>query len=302
MARSVLPETPAYRPAEPNVAAVLFVQFGLFMLCAGLFGILSLLAGWADGPVLTADAAVADRWQTRAQLGLGHFLSFTVAGFLTVWVFYRRISGGGRDWQDYLQVRHLPGMNIAVLTILLMAVSIPLVLFSLNINQMIPLPEMFQTTEAQTEEMLKGLLKMDNTGELLANLVVIALLPAIGEEIVFRGVVQQQLMRRIANPWVALVISAAVFSFIHLQFEGFLPRLILGLLLGWLYWQTRNFWVPVLAHFFNNALQVVGQYLYGKEVSTVDFEQDIQVPWFAAVLSLLMVLAAMSLIRRTIRE
>jgi membrane protease YdiL (CAAX protease family) len=147
--------------------------------------------------------------------------------------------------------------------------------------------------------MLKALLRMDNLGELLANLTVIALLPAIGEEIVFRGVVQQQLMRRIANPWVALAVSSAIFSFFHFQFEGFLPRLILGFLLGWLYWKTQNFWVPVLAHFFNNGLQVVGQYLYGKEVSTIDFEQDIQVPWFAAAISAFLVWTTMRWIGQT---
>jgi len=191
-------------------------------------------------------------------------------------------------------------VGISGLAILLMAVSIPFVLFALNINQLVPLPEELKMAEEQTEALVKGLLRMDNVGELLGNLFVIAVLPAIGEELVFRGVIQQQLMRRIANPWVALLISAAIFSFIHFQFEGFLPRLILGLLLGWLYWKTQNFWVPALAHFFNNGLQVVGQYLYGKDVSSVDLEQDIQVPWHFALISLFLILVTMRFIRQTV--
>jgi membrane protease YdiL (CAAX protease family) len=276
---------------------VLLTQLMLFILFVGVFQVVSLAAGWNEALVLTDNSPAAERWQARMQLGLGHFLSFAVAGFFTVWLFYRDIAGVGRDWRDYLQVRRLPRLNIAALAVLLMAVSIPLVLFTLNINQLIPLPQELKAAEDQTEALIKGVLRMDSVLELLGNLLIIALLPAIGEEIVFRGVVQRQLMRRIANPWVALFISAAVFSFIHLQFEGFLPRLLLGFLLGWLYWTTQNFWIPALAHFFNNGLQVVGQYLYGKEVSSVDLEKDIQVPWFAAAISALMVWIVMRFIR-----
>lgn len=295
-----LTELPVYRPAEPRVRIVLLTQFGLCVLGVGIFQIISLLVGWGDAPMLSADAAAAERWQARLQLGLGHLFAFGVAGFLTVWLFYRNITRSGPDWRDYLQVRHRPALHVVGLTVLLMAVSLPLVLFLLNINQLIPFPEPFKIAEEQTAGMLKGLLNMEHWSELLGNLTIIALLPAIGEEIVFRGVVQQQLMRRTANPWTALVLSAAVFSFFHFQFDGFLPRLLLGFLLGWLYWKTQNFWVPAIAHFFNNALQVVGQYLYGKEMSTVDLEQDIQVPWFAAAISLFMVLVAMRLIHSTV--
>lgn len=293
-------ETPPYRPPELRVRMVLAVQVLLCILCAGVYQMIALAAGWSTAPTLTADSTAAERWQARLELGSGHFFVFSVAGFFTVWLFYRNITGTGPDWRDYLRMRRLPRLNIAALAVLLMAVSIPLVLFTLNINQLIPFPEPFQEAEAQTEAMIRGLLRMDHISELLANLVVIALLPAIGEEIVFRGVVQQQLMRRIANPWVALGASAAVFSFIHFQFEGFLPRLLLGFLLGWLYWETRNFWISALAHFFNNSLQIAGQYLYGKEVSSIDLEQDIQVPWFAAAISAFMVWVTMRLIRQTV--
>jgi membrane protease YdiL (CAAX protease family) len=121
-------------------------------------------------------------------------------------------------------------------------------------------------------------------------LVIIALLPAIGEEVVFRGVLQRQVQRVIFPTWLAILIAAAIFSAIHLQFEGFLSRWLLGVLLGWLYWQTGNLWVPAIAHFFNNAIQVLGQYLYKNDISTVDLEKDIDVPWYFALVSLVLVL------------
>jgi membrane protease YdiL (CAAX protease family) len=160
------------------------------------------------------------------------------------------------------------------------------------------MPESFKLMEDQTDQILKGLLQMDHVGEFLANLTIIAVLPAIGEELVFRGVVQQQLMRRINNPWVAILVSAFIFSMAHFQFEGFLPRMLLGIILGWLYWQSRNFWVPVLAHFFNNGIQVAGQYLYGNKISSIDLEQDIAVPWPLALASAVMVWMVMRVLRQ----
>ena len=88
---------------------------------------------------------------------------------------------------------------------------------------------------------------------------------------------------------VALVLTAVIFSFIHFQFEGFLPRMLLGLLLGWLYWRTGNFWVPVAAHFANNGAQVLGQFLYKHDLSSIDMEEDVDIPWYAAAISVLLI-------------
>jgi membrane protease YdiL (CAAX protease family) len=300
---TLVPPQSSPRLPQPRARVVLLALAGLFLLCSGvgtlLYQAIAALVGWDAGLSLAADASATERWQVRFQLGLGHFFGFGVAGGLTVWLFYRRLTQAGPDWRDYLGVRQWPSALGVSLAVLLMFVSLPLVAFLLNINQLVPLPGALKLLEEQTADALKSLLQMDNAGELLANLAIIALLPAFGEELVFRGIVQQQLMRRIANPWAALGLSAAIFSFIHLQFEGFLPRLLLGFLLGWLYWRTRNFWVPVAAHFFNNGIQVVGQYLYGKKISTVDLEQDIQVPWAVAAISAFMLWAVMRLVVKT---
>ncbi len=178
---------PVQHHDAPRVRLVLLAQFGLFVLCMGIYQVIALLSGWENAPMLTADASAAERWTTRLQLGLGHFLGFSVASFLTVWLFYRNITREGPDWKDYLGVRRLPNPSLAGLSVLLMTVSLPLVLFLLNINQLIPLPESLKLAEEQTNEAIKSLLQMDHVGELLANLVIIALLPAIGEELMFRG-------------------------------------------------------------------------------------------------------------------
>lgn len=286
------------RPFEPKVQVVLMVLFGAILggmlLGPMLFQLLATVFGWdtsaVTGGTFSADAGGAERAQMRLFLGLSHFTTFILSGVFTVWLFYKGPAVNGMPhWADYLGVRRWPDAKTFGLAILLMLVSMPLVLFLYNVNKALPLPEVLRSLESDTNEAIKGLLNMENVGELLANLLIIALIPAIGEELLFRGLLQQQLMRRIANPLYAILAAALIFSFIHFQFEGFLSRALLGLLLGWMYWRTGNFWIPALAHFFNNGLQVVGQYLYGQELSTIDLEQDIDIPWAAALVSAVLV-------------
>ena len=117
------------------------------------------------------------------------------------------------------------------------------------------------TAQAATEK----LLDVDSIGGLLFNLVVIALIPAIGEELTFRGVLQQSLTRKM-NPHVAIILSAAIFSFIHFQFYGFLPRMFLGILMGYMFYITNSLWTSMLMHFVNNSTAVVLYYLSNKGV------------------------------------
>lgn len=280
-----------YQPRVRNVLLVLLAAvFGGMLLGPLLFQLLATGLGWDTSAVMggtfSADAGGAERAQMRLLLGLSHLTTFVLSGFFTVWLFYKGPQVNGMPhWADYLGVRRWPSARTIGLAILLMLVSMPLVLFLYSVNKALPLPDVLRNLESDTNEAIKGLLKMDGIGELLANLLIIALIPAIGEELLFRGLLQQQLMRRIANPLMAILATALIFSFIHFQFEGFLSRALLGLLLGWMYWKTGNFWVPATAHFFNNGLQVVGQYLYGQHISTVDLEQDIDIHWAAALVS-----------------
>lgn len=281
---------------EPKFWTILLVQLGLFVMGSGLglllYMSLCTLMGWDPQLSIGADASPAERWQVRLQFGLAHLFGFLGSALMVLRIFYP-----GKV-QSYLQSEKQPGMINLGLGLLLMMVSLPLVMYSLNLNQLIPLPESMKAAESQAEEVLKGVLKMDNLAELMANLTLVAILPALGEEMVFRGVVQGQLMRRISNPMTAILLSAAIFSTAHFQFEGFIPRMMLGFFLGWLYWQTRNFWVPVACHFFNNGLQVLAQFFYARQMSTIDLEKDIQVPWPFALMSAFMVWAVMRLIWR----
>ena len=134
------------------------------------------------------------------------------------------------------------------------------------------LDELMTTLEEQAAAVTEKMLTVDTFGGLLFNLIVIALIPAVGEELTFRGVLQQSLTRGLKNPHVAIVLSAAIFSFIHFQFLGFLPRMFLGILLGYMFYVSGSLWTRIAMHFVNNGSAVLLYYLNNKGVINVDVD------------------------------
>lgn len=107
----------------------------------------------------------------------------------------------------------------------------------------------------------------------------------------FRGIVQPKLTEHFKNPILGIWVTAIVFSAIHMQFEGFFPRMILGAMIGYLFYWTNNLWVPIVAHFVNNGLQVVVAYFYKDLiVATAENGGADEVSWLAGVMSLVLVL------------
>ena len=93
------------------------------------------------------------------------------------------------------------------------------------------------------------------------------LVAALSEELFFRGLLQQILIKNKINAHIAIVLTAVLFSAFHLQFFGFLPRLFLGLILGYLYYITQNLWVSITAHFINNAFAVISVHLFSDQIA-----------------------------------
>ena len=129
--------------------------------------------------------------------------------------------------------------------------------------------ESMKQMEEKAKLLTEGFLKMDNIGDLLFNLFLIAIIPAIGEEMFFRGVIQKKLKNILRNPHIAILITSFIFSAIHMQFFGFLPRFFLGMVLGYLFYYSGNLWMPIIAHFINNALAILLMYLpFAKKIDT----------------------------------
>ena len=149
--------------------------------------------------------------------------------------------------------------NILLLIAIIVLVN-PVVSFLYEWNQNINIPDWLLNYEIRANELTEAFLQMNSLSGLLINLFILALVPAIGEELFFRGYIQQSLSKWINNSSTAIFITAILFSAVHMQFQGFLPRLFLGIMLGYFLYWSKSLWLPIIAHFINNALAVVFSY------------------------------------------
>jgi membrane protease YdiL (CAAX protease family) len=162
-------------------------------------------------------------------------------------------------------------------------------------NQGMVLPESMKgiekwmkDSEEATGELTKFLTTFKTPSQLIVAMVVVAVLAGISEELIFRGVLQNIALRASGNPHVAIWFAAFTFSFIHLQFYGFFPRMLLGALFGYLYYWTKNLWIPMFAHFVNNGFTLLMAYLYSTKAVDVNIEDTKSVPLSMALGSLLL--------------
>lgn len=167
--------------------------------------------------------------------------------------------------------------NLIWLTIGIMLAAGPVIEVSGYLNQQMKLPESLANMEAWmeakelemktiTEKMLVG----TSFSDLLLNLLVVAVVPAIGEELLFRGSLQPILTRWFKNYHVAIWATAIIFSAIHVQFYGFIPRLLMGAAFGYLFYWSKSIWLPILAHFLNNGTAVVLYFIGQKQGKSFD--------------------------------
>lgn len=160
------------------------------------------------------------------------------------------------------------GKYLIVLSLFLLACN-PLMELISAWNLDMRLPEVLRSVEQwmrrQEDQMAlltEQLVMVTSTELLLVNLLVMAVIPAIAEEVYFRGAVQQIMTRLFAKEHIAIWITAIIFSAIHVQFYGFFPRMILGLIFGYAFFWTRNIWIPIFGHFLNNATVTVLAFVY----------------------------------------
>lgn len=176
---------------------------------------------------------------------------------------------------------------LILLILVLMLAGNPVLELIVELNKAMKLPHFLRDVESwmlakekQMEILTKQLLTMKDWKDLSINLLMIAILPAIGEELFFRGCVQRLFTKWVKNYHAGIWITAIIFSAIHIQFYGFFPRMFLGALFGYLLIWTGNIWYPIIAHFVNNGVTVIAAYVYQRQGKSLDeFETATQAGW-----------------------
>jgi hypothetical protein len=231
--------------------------------------------------------------------GTVHFFSYLLPT-LIYWFYIER-----RTISD-LSTDRKPVWYVWALAFLLVLVFIPANSKFIEWNQAMDLPDALsglekwmRDKEDQLSVMTEFLTSYTSFSQLLIALFVVTVLPALGEEILFRGVIQSKLYLELRNIHIAIWASAAIFSAIHFQFYGFLPRMMLGALFGYLYYWTGNLWVAILAHFVNNGFVLVMMYLHNVGLVEINIEEEKSMPMLLILASIVVSTAILGVIRKS---
>ena len=199
--------------------------------------------------------------------------SFTAIGVFGLTAYGFAFFVNNKNPLPYLQLNK--GVNISVCIILLLTyiVSLPALSWLIAWNEGIKLPEFMSSVESwmrlnedKNAERTVQLLSGTTINILLLNLLTIGLIPAICEELLFRGAILQWFRKSFKNVHLAIFLSAIIFSAIHLQFYGFFPRMLMGMYLGYLFIWTGSIWSCIIFHFINNVIIVLTAYLYNTKI------------------------------------
>lgn len=189
----------------------------------------------------------------------------------------------------WLGLRRGMSWQVALLAIVTMVCAIPGINLLADLNSRIVLPEnlawfeqWLKQMEEKATQLTERFLQADNVGMLLLNVGLLALLPALAEELSFRGTLQQILAKNQDSGTKihsAIWVTAFVFSAIHMQFYGFIPRMLMGAMFGYVFVWTGSLWAPILMHFTNNGIAVIVYYLTSVDHESVTDSHELTTNW-----------------------
>ncbi len=289
-----------YQPQRMSAVAQFGVLIGLFL--AGLiFGsiitllIIKLVFGIPFMDMAEAILNPKNVQAARLLQSVSAFFMFAVPAFVFALIIdkkpfrYLKFSGGFSAKQLFL-------------IILLLFASLFVGGALAELNQIIPISKdltaYFKKIEDSYNAQVMAMAHMDSLGEYFLSLIVLALLPALFEEIFFRGALQQVLIHLTRNAFTGIFITSILFSAIHLSYFGFLPRLFLGMLLGYIFYYSKSIWLNIATHFLNNAFVVTEMYVLSRSGKLTAEALDETFPLYFGLLSIIAVLALFVVFRK----
>lgn len=195
------------------------------------------------------------------------------------------------------------GFNKTTITWLFLGVAMMYAILPLNSvfaewNANIKFPDsmtdferLLQDMQERATEIMEKFVNVTSIGGLILNLFMIAGLAALGEELLFRSIIQTSLIKVCKNAHIGIIIASAIFSIIHMEFYGLLPRFVLGMLLGYMYYYSRSIWIPIAMHFANNGTIVFLYYLNNIGTTNIDVESFGKTNIFVLILSIIAMIA-----------
>ncbi len=290
------------------------VKFGALMVLLGVSFILASIVGlllaipffgmdvflsYGQGYDYSDPGAVAFLKYLQAVSQVGVFILPALA---YAWLYNRKPL-------HYLELDSRLRLYPLFMAVLATLVAIPAINFLVGWNEQMSLPgsmagieRWMRDMEARALEMTDAFLRVDTLAGLMGNLLIIGLLAALGEELLFRGVILKMFAESLRNIHLAVIFSALLFSAFHGQFYGFVPRMVLGMLFGYVFVWTSNLWVPIVLHFLFNSVSVVVAFLFQRGIMDTRYEDfgEAPAPWVTG-LSVLFTAALLGALRQKFR-
>jgi len=282
-----------------SYTAGFFILLGLSVLGLVVSGFIGagILATTTGGNLAEMKDAVSDP-KNADTLKLIQVISVVISMFLPALITAIILSRKPFQLLGYQKEAELKQVGIVVL---IMFLSL-FVAGSLGyLNKSIPLPAdlkaKFDAAEKSYADQVEMMINLKSFGGYIFSLIMMAFLPAVCEETLFRGGLQNFLSQATKSPWLAIIVVSILFSLVHFSFYGFLPRMFLGIMLGLIFYYTGNLWLSITAHFLNNALAVTAAYVVAQQGKSVKeaMSQDVQTYYwgFLAVPILILLLSAL---------
>ena len=192
----------------------------------------------------------------KSLIGLNHFIVFIICPLIFVYFFYKN------EAKEYLSLKHFNPSLLLFFPIALFSLY-PLMGFLTFYIQEIDFPQFLKKLDSDSIEALSHLLSMNSFSDLINNILLIGILPGIGEELLFRGIIQKEITTKLKNPHIAIFITALIFGIFHFQVTGFLPKFIIGMVLGYAYYFSKSLILPMILHVINNSFATISFYFAG---------------------------------------
>jgi membrane protease YdiL (CAAX protease family) len=296
---------------ENPAASSLLIIIGLFLVgflfVGSIIQILVMLAAGASlQDMIGSKVDFTQLPNAWISMILGQGLSSFMGFIGTAWLYWRIIEK--KEWKD-LNFKPLPQLQVFGMVVLIEIAFMGFNGWLQEINQNIVFPEalkdletMLKGMEDKLAEATKFFTDFTSFWQFLLAFVVIAVIAGIGEELIFRGLIMRKLFLGTKNIHVAIWVAGFIFAAIHFQFYGILPRMMLGVVFGYLYYWTGNIWVPIFAHIFNNGLAITVMYLYNLKIIKTDLEKMDDVPMSIVIFSFMATIGLMFLFKNYIEQ
>jgi membrane protease YdiL (CAAX protease family) len=222
----------------------------------------------------------------------------TIVIFVVPAIVYAKIAQRHKPLHQ-LSVNTNFNIKQVLLTVLIMGAALLLGGWLAEINKAIPVGEeltkIFRALEDTYTSQILLMANMQSWQDFFVALLVIAVAPAVVEELFFRGALQTATQHWLKHPLAAILITSFLFSSIHFSWYGFLPRMALGVVLGYIFYYSQNIWLPIIGHFINNALALVQLFIITRNgnvsKATLQAEMNATMPLWMGAIGLLLVVA-----------